>query len=103
MASTSTQARRVPSGAGKAQPGAALAKLLLTWYDLHRRVLPWRAPSGTPADPYRVLLRGIMLQQTAVVAVVAYFKEVLARWPGLASLAAAGLDAVRRAWPGRGY
>src|SRR5258708_36318120 len=103
MASTSTPARRVPSRPGRAQPPAALAKRLLAWYDQHRRVLPWRAPSGTLADPYRVWLSEIMLQQTTVVAVVPYFKEFLARWPDLASLAAADLDAVLHAWQGLGY
>jgi A/G-specific adenine glycosylase len=103
MASTSTQVRRVPSRPGKAQPATSLAKRLLAWYDLHRRVLPWRAPAGTPADPYRVWLSEIMLQQTTVVAVAPYFKEFLARWPDLASLAAADLDAVLHAWQGLGY
>src|SRR5258708_17971341 len=103
MASTSTPARRVPSRPGRAQPPAALAKRLLAWYDQHRRVLPWRAPSGTLADPYRVWLSEIMLQQTTVVAVAPYFSEFLARWPDLASLAAADLDAVLHAWQGLGY
>jgi A/G-specific adenine glycosylase len=103
MASTSTPARRSPSLPGKAQPPAALAERLLAWYDLHQRVLPWRAPSGTPADPYRVWLSEIMLQQTTVIAVAPYFNEFLARWPDLAALAAADLDAVLHAWQGLGY
>jgi A/G-specific adenine glycosylase len=103
MASTSTPARRVPSRPAKAPPPTALAKRLLAWYDVHRRVLPWRAPSGTLADPYRVWLSEIMLQQTTVVAVAPYFNEFLARWPDLAALAAADLDAVLHAWQGLGY
>jgi A/G-specific adenine glycosylase len=103
MASTSTPARRVPSRRGNAQPATALAERLLAWYDQHRRVLPWRAPSGTPADPYRVWLSEIMLQQTTVVAVAPYFNDFLTRWPDLASLAAADLDAVLHAWQGLGY
>jgi len=39
---------------------------LLDWYDGHRRSLPWRAPPGTRADPYRVWLSEVMLQQTTV-------------------------------------
>src|SRR6266404_943880 len=103
MASTSTPARRVPSRRGNAQPTTALAERLLAWYDQHRRVLPWRALPGTPADPYRVWLSEIMLQQTTVVAVAPYFNDFLARWPDLASLAAADLDAVLHAWQGLGY
>ena len=40
---------------------------LLAWYDRHRRRLPWRAEPGEAADPYRVWLSEIMLQQTTVV------------------------------------
>jgi A/G-specific adenine glycosylase len=39
---------------------------LLTWYDRHRRRLPWRALPDEQADPYRVWLSEIMLQQTTV-------------------------------------
>src|SRR5262249_44348651 len=46
---------------------------LLAWYDRHARVLPWRARRGEQADPYRVWLSEIMLQQTAVKAVGPYF------------------------------
>jgi len=42
---------------------------LLAWYDRHRRALPWRAARGERADPYRVWLSEIMLQQTTVRAV----------------------------------
>src|SRR6478735_4531410 len=42
---------------------------LLAWYDRHRRGLPWRSGSGESADPYRVWLSEIMLQQTTVAAV----------------------------------
>ncbi|HVY16066.1 MAG TPA: A/G-specific adenine glycosylase, partial [Rhodopila sp.] len=40
------------------------AELLLSWYDRHRRRLPWRAEPGEVPDPYRVWLSEIMLQQT---------------------------------------
>ena len=42
------------------------AQRLLTWYDRHRRTLPWRAPPGERTAPYRVWLSEIMLQQTPV-------------------------------------
>lgn len=42
-----------------------IADLLLGWYGASARVLPWRAPPGTPPpDPYRVWLSEVMLQQT---------------------------------------
>ena len=49
-----------------------VAPALLEWYDRHARVLPWRVPPGSGgADPYRVWLSEIMLQQTTVAAVKA--------------------------------
>jgi A/G-specific adenine glycosylase len=98
MASTATPARKT-----RAVPAASLPERLLAWYDRHRRVLPWRAPPGISPDPYRVWLSEIMLQQTTVVAVAPYFTAFLARWPDVAALAAADLDAVLHAWQGLGY
>src|SRR5271167_831078 len=77
--------------------------LLLAWYDRHRRKLPWRPPAGERADPYRVWLSEIMLQQTGVKTVGPYFEKFLARWPDVAALAAAPLDDVLRMWAGLGY
>ncbi len=84
-------------------PGA-ISAALLDWYDRHARVLPWRAPPGTGrADPYRVWLSEIMLQQTTVATVGPYFADFLARWPDVTALAAAPLDDVLTAWAGLGY
>jgi A/G-specific adenine glycosylase len=76
---------------------------LLSWYDRHRRHLPWRAPPGKRADPYHVWLSEIMLQQTTVKAVGPYYIKFLARWPDVAALAAAPLNDVLKAWAGLGY
>ena len=77
--------------------------ILLQWYDRHRRVLPWRARPGEQADPYRVWLSEIMLQQTTVKAVAPYYARFLARFPTVAELAAAPLDDVLKLWAGLGY
>jgi A/G-specific adenine glycosylase len=90
----------------RAQPrkrGAAPAQSLLAWYDVHRRELPWRAPSGWRADPYAVWLSEIMLQQTTVTTVKGYFENFLARWPTVEALAEAAQDDVLAAWAGLGY
>jgi A/G-specific adenine glycosylase len=79
------------------------ATLLLAWYDRHRRHLPWRSAPGHPADPYAVWLSEIMLQQTTVQAVKAYFEAFLVRWPRVEDLAAASSDDIMRAWAGLGY
>ena len=80
-----------------------VADKLLGWYDLHRRDLPWRAKPGEAADPYRVWLSEVMLQQTTVATVRPRFTAWVARWPDLASLAAAEGAEVMAAWAGLGY
>ncbi|EWY36587.1 adenine glycosylase [Skermanella stibiiresistens SB22] len=92
-----------PAAPARTLEPAVLARSLLAWYDSHRRVLPWRAPAGRTADPYHVWLSEIMLQQTTVVTVGPYFEAFLKRWPTVADLAAADLDAVLHAWAGLGY
>ncbi len=84
------------------QPADRPARLL-AWYDRHRRTLPWRAKAGERADPYRVWLSEIMLQQTTVRAVGPYFEKFLARWPDVTALGRASLDDVLRMWAGLGY
>ncbi len=92
----------VKRGAKKAD-GAVDPALLLAWYDRHRRVLPWRARKGERADPYRVWLSEIMLQQTTVKAVAPYYARFLERFPTVTRLAAAPLDEVLSLWAGLGY
>jgi A/G-specific adenine glycosylase len=83
----------------------ALAELILAWYGRHARALPWRAPPGSRAqpDPYHVWLSEVMLQQTTVAAVRAYFRAFTTRWPTVEALAAAPVDEVLAAWAGLGY
>ncbi|KWV56475.1 A/G-specific adenine glycosylase [Bradyrhizobium macuxiense] len=76
---------------------------LLAWYDRHRRRLPWRAAAGELADPYRVWLSEIMLQQTTVKAVGPYFEKFVSRWPDVTALGRTSLDDVLRMWAGLGY
>ena len=76
-----------------------LRSAALKWYDKHGRRLPWR--SG--ADPFRVWLSEIMLQQTTVAAVIPYFERFTAAFPTVGALAAADLQQVLRLWEGLGY
>jgi A/G-specific adenine glycosylase len=95
-----------PSGAARKKTSAATVdrpSLLLAWYDRHRRKLPWRPAAGERADPYRVWLSEIMLQQTGVKTVGPYFEKFVARWPDVAAMARASLDDVLRMWAGLGY
>jgi A/G-specific adenine glycosylase len=79
------------------------AMQLLAWYDVHRRQLPWRARAGRTANPYHVWLSEIMLQQTTVQAVGAYYVKFLKAWPTVRALADAPQDDVLTAWAGLGY
>jgi A/G-specific adenine glycosylase len=72
---------------------------LLGWYQRNKRDLPWRANR----DPYRVWLSEIMLQQTRVAAVVAYYRRFLQRFPTVEALASASESDVLAAWSGLGY
>jgi len=79
-----------------------LRKSLLKWYDQNGRDLPWRLRQGR-AEPYRVWLSEIMLQQTTVAAVGPFFAKFLSLWPDVESLARAPRDQVLEAWAGLGY
>ena len=81
---------------------------LLDWYDRHARDLPWRVrpgarAQGLRADPYRVWLSEVMLQQTTVPHATPYFLKFTARWPTVSDLAAAEDGEVMAAWAGLGY
>ncbi|MFC3440083.1 A/G-specific adenine glycosylase [Sphingobium rhizovicinum] len=81
-----------------------IASDLLAHYDVHARRLPWRAPPGAnAADPYRVWLSEVMLQQTTVAAVGPYFAKFTQRWPSVADLAASEDADLMAAWAGLGY
>ena len=54
-----------------------ISERLLDWYDRERRELPWRYGPGVKADPYKVWLSEIMLQQTTVKAVIPYFQAFI--------------------------
>ena len=54
-----------------------LAQPLLAWYDIHRRILPWREE----VSPYRTWVSEIMLQQTRVAAVLPYFQRFMEALP----------------------
>ncbi|MBL8825853.1 MAG: A/G-specific adenine glycosylase [Planctomycetaceae bacterium] len=72
---------------------------LLRWFVAHRRDLPWRKTR----DPYAIWVSEVMLQQTQVATVEAYFSRFLASFPTIAALAAADEQQVLRHWEGLGY
>ncbi len=78
---------------------------LLRWFDRHgRKDLPWQSETSPgQRDAYRVWLSEVMLQQTQVATVLAYFERFVAALPTLRDLAAADEDAVLALWSGLGY
>ena len=80
-------------------PRRARVERLLDWYAREGRDLPWRRT----ADPYRILVSEVMLQQTQVARVVPRYEAWIERWPTAAALAAAPTADVLREWVGLGY
>lgn len=82
---------------------SSFSELLLKWYDKNARDLPWRSKPGIEPDPYHVWLSEIMLQQTTVATVKAYFKKFTHLWPDVHALAASPQEEVLKEWAGLGY
>ncbi len=72
---------------------------LLSWYDGHARVLPWRENTA----PYRVWVSEIMLQQTRVEAVKPFFERFMKALPDVRALAECQEDELLKLWEGLGY
>ena len=75
------------------------SKILLKWYKVHKRPLPWRDTQ----DPYRIWISEIILQQTRVAQGYDYFLRFIDRFPDIDTLAAAPEDEVLKYWEGLGY
>lgn len=76
-----------------------ISKLLLPWYDRNARKLPWREN----ADPYRVWISEIMLQQTRVEAVLPYYNRFLTALPNIKALSIVSDGQLFKLWEGLGY
>ena len=74
-------------------------KILLQWYSLHKRNLPWRETK----DPYFIWLSEIILQQTRVDQGMSYYLRFINVFPTISSLASAKEDKVLKLWQGLGY
>lgn len=75
------------------------ATLLMEWYRVYKRELPWRETE----DPYRIWISEIILQQTRVAQGYDYFLRFTKRFPDLIALAEASEDEVLKLWQGLGY
>jgi A/G-specific adenine glycosylase len=82
-----------------AVPESRIAAAIESWFDRHRRALPWRQHY----PPYHVWISEVMLQQTRMEVALEYFPRFLERFPTIALLAAATEADVLAAWSGLGY
>ncbi len=78
---------------------AMIQKHLRTWYETHRRQLPWRETR----DPYAIWVSEVMLQQTQVKTVIPYWFKFMHTFPSITELAGAHLETVLKVWEGLGY
>lgn len=76
-----------------------LSDVLVGWYWVNQRKLPWREDN----DPFHVWLSEIMLQQTRVEAVKAYYIRFLNEIPTIEVLANTKEEKVLKLWEGLGY
>ena len=72
---------------------------LLEWYYENHRSLPWRETK----DPYKIWISEIMLQQTQVDTVIAYYNRFIETFDTVEKLAMAGEEQVLKLWEGLGY
>ncbi len=86
---------RLPAGKKR----RAFVRRLLAWYRINKRDLPWRRT----ADPYRILVSEVMLQQTQVDRVIPKYQEFLRQYPSIEALAKASVETVRETWYPLGY
>jgi A/G-specific adenine glycosylase len=78
---------------------AEFGRLLLKWYAIHARQMPWRGKT----DAYSIWVSEIMLQQTQVNTVIPYYDKWMQKFPTVHALAAADEHDVLNVWEGLGY
>ncbi|HFK5570083.1 TPA: A/G-specific adenine glycosylase [Elizabethkingia meningoseptica] len=76
-----------------------LTRKILSWYDLHRRNLPWRETQ----EPYKIWISEIILQQTRVEQGWNHYVNFIRRFPTVKDLHEAEDDEVLLYWKGLGY
>ncbi len=79
--------------------GLTFGSSLISWYLHNKRELPWRET----ADPYKIWLSEVILQQTQVAQGLAYYTKFIRLFPTIQCLADASEDEVLSAWQGLGY
>lgn len=84
----------------------AFQQKILSWYEQHKRLLPWREMSDDiflQERAYRVLVSEVMSQQTQIQRVVIKYQAWMEKFPTVDALAAASVAEVLQYWSGLGY
>ena len=76
-----------------------IVRRLLEWFGDNARDLPWRRTQ----DPYAIWMAEIMLQQTQVKTVTAYWERWMRTLPDARAFARARTEQVHKLWEGLGY
>jgi len=76
-----------------------LKKHIYLWYSANKRELPWRET----ANPYKIWLSEIILQQTRIAQGISYYDRFIEEFPTIFELAKAPEDQVLKLWQGLGY
>ena len=80
-----------------------LTKKILKWYDLNKRLLPWRRNVSFQKRQYYTLVSEFMLQQTQVATVIPYFNRFIKDIPNLKALSKVQNKKLIKLWEGLGY
>lgn len=76
-----------------------LAAVLVRWFQVSARDLPWRHTS----DPYAIWVSEVMLQQTQVKTVIPFWERWMRAVPNVQALAKARSQTLHKLWEGLGY
>ena len=80
-----------------------ITKKILKWYDLNKRLLPWRKKVSLEKKQYYTLISEFMLQQTQVTTAIPFFNRFIKNLPSINSLAKANEKKLIKLWQGLGY
>src|ERR1022692_2137554 len=92
-------ASRTPNSELRTPNSNRLVPLLLNWFATNARDLPWRRTR----DPYAIWISEIMLQQTQVKTVMAYWERCMKVLPDVGAFARAKSPRIHKLWEGLGY
>ena len=76
---------------------------ILNWYDINKRLLPWRKKTSLKKKQYYTLVSEFMLQQTQVSTVIPYFNRFIKNIPDIETLANYDSRKLIKLWEGLGY